>query len=128
MGRTWDGREITKKAEVAVRKGPENNVILEVRAPFYNDPAAPKGPSGEPFPQLWDYEGKLLYVSFNKGRAILMMKKQVKASCLPLIVLSEHKIILLPSLQGFEYCGKDMYILLISQSKFKIQPLIQGLD
>ncbi|XP_077983894.1 UPF0462 protein C4orf33 homolog [Glandiceps talaboti] len=31
-------------------------VTMEVAAPFFNDPPAPKGEPGKPFPQLWDYE------------------------------------------------------------------------
>ena len=31
-------------------------VTFEVDAPFFDDPPAPDGPVGKPFPQLWDYE------------------------------------------------------------------------
>jgi hypothetical protein len=29
-----------------------------MNAPFFNDPPNPGGPAGEPFPGLWEYEGK----------------------------------------------------------------------
>nr|XP_002736601.1 PREDICTED: UPF0462 protein C4orf33 homolog [Saccoglossus kowalevskii] len=31
-------------------------VLMEVEGPFFNDPSAPSGMAGKPFPNLWDYE------------------------------------------------------------------------
>lgn len=31
-------------------------------APFFDDPKAPNGPPGKPFPKLWDYEGLLEFL------------------------------------------------------------------
>ncbi|XP_045204609.2 UPF0462 protein C4orf33 homolog isoform X2 [Mercenaria mercenaria] len=57
IGQSWDGKDLAhQKAEVTISKGNGNHVVMKVRAPFYNDPAAPSGPAGQPFPQLWDYE------------------------------------------------------------------------
>ena len=33
----------------------DHEIIVEVDAPFFNDPPNPGGKPGEPFPQLWDY-------------------------------------------------------------------------
>ena len=37
----------------------EGGVTMSVRAPFFNDPAAPSTPSGSATWKLWDYEGTL---------------------------------------------------------------------
>lgn len=56
IDKTWDGEPVKHdKIEVSlIRTG--NAVEVQVKAPFMNNPPAPKGVAGEPFPQLWDYE------------------------------------------------------------------------
>ncbi|XDV14719.1 hypothetical protein PO909_014921 [Leuciscus waleckii] len=43
---TWDSLPVHR----------EEGLLMQVNAPFFNDPPAPAGPPGEPFPGLWDYE------------------------------------------------------------------------
>jgi hypothetical protein len=58
---TWDGFPVGHQP-VSVRLSPgEGGVVMEVRAPFFNDPPAPLGEPGKPFNELWDYEGKQKY-------------------------------------------------------------------
>ncbi|XP_055406251.1 UPF0462 protein C4orf33 homolog isoform X3 [Bubalus kerabau] len=53
---TWDGFPV-KHEPVFVRLNPgDRGVMMEVSAPFFNDPPAPLGEPGKPFNQLWDYE------------------------------------------------------------------------
>lgn len=54
---TWDSLSVNHDP-VKIRFSPgEGGLRMEVSAPFFNDPPAPPGPSGQPFPGLWDYEG-----------------------------------------------------------------------
>ncbi|XP_058629598.1 UPF0462 protein C4orf33 homolog isoform X2 [Onychostoma macrolepis] len=54
--RTWDSLPAAHKP-VKIRFSPgEDGLLMQVTAPFFNDPPAPAGPPGEPFPGLWDYE------------------------------------------------------------------------
>lgn len=53
---TWDSLPISHDP-VKIKFSPgEGGLRMEVSAPFFNNPAAPPGPSGQPFPGLWDYE------------------------------------------------------------------------
>uniref|UniRef100_A0ABI7XA81 CD033 protein n=1 Tax=Felis catus TaxID=9685 RepID=A0ABI7XA81_FELCA len=53
---TWDGFPV-KHEPVFVRLNPgDGGVVMEVSAPFFNDPPAPLGEPGKPFNELWDYE------------------------------------------------------------------------
>lgn len=55
---TWDSKPVGHDP-VNIRFSPgDGGLKMEVCAPFFNDPPAPSGPSGQPFPGLWDYEGK----------------------------------------------------------------------
>jgi hypothetical protein len=58
---TWDSQAIDH-LPVTISMEPDRcyNLVVTVDAPFFNDPANPGGKPGQPFPQLWDYEG-----SFN---------------------------------------------------------------
>jgi hypothetical protein len=62
----WDGKpQNSDNSPVTIKlerfrnehKSP-GGVKLIICAPFYNSPSNPGGKPGEPFPQLWDYEGK----------------------------------------------------------------------
>lgn len=66
INHTWDSLPVDH-APVKIRFSPgEDGLLMQVTAPFFNDPPAPAGPPGEPFPGLWDYEGKFI-CTFNKG-------------------------------------------------------------
>ncbi|KAG3276185.1 UPF0462 protein C4orf33 homolog isoform X3 [Ictidomys tridecemlineatus] len=53
---TWDAFPV-KHEPAFVRLNPgEGGVMVEVSAPFFNDPPAPLGEPGKPFNGLWDYE------------------------------------------------------------------------
>ncbi|KAG8453897.1 hypothetical protein GDO86_000500 [Hymenochirus boettgeri] len=52
----WNSKPVTHEP-ITISLMPENNgVQMNINAPFFNDPAAPIGPAGQPFPGLWDYE------------------------------------------------------------------------
>lgn len=58
---TWDGFPV-KHEPVLVRLSPgDEGVMMEVNAPFFNDPPAPLGEPGKPFNELWNYEGMWKY-------------------------------------------------------------------
>ncbi|XP_051993909.1 UPF0462 protein C4orf33 homolog [Xyrauchen texanus] len=53
---TWDSLPVNHEP-VKIKFSPgEEGLRMEVIAPFFNDPPAPSGTPGEPFPGLWDYE------------------------------------------------------------------------
>lgn len=53
---TWDGFPV-KHEPVFVRLNPgDGGVMMEVSAPFFNDPPAPLGEPGKPYNELWDYK------------------------------------------------------------------------
>ncbi|XP_073699221.1 UPF0462 protein C4orf33 homolog [Garra rufa] len=53
---TWDSLPLDHDP-ITIRFSPgEGGLLMQVTAAFINDPPAPAGPPGEPFPGLWDYE------------------------------------------------------------------------
>lgn len=55
---TWDGLPVSHEP-VTIGLTPDSaGLLMEVSAPFFNDPPAPPGEPGKPFSGLWDYEGK----------------------------------------------------------------------
>jgi len=62
---TWDGQSLNHKAVKIVLSTATNgrDLNIHVEAPFFNNPPNPGGPVGQPFPQLWDYEG--IYMSMQ---------------------------------------------------------------
>ncbi|XP_012996220.1 UPF0462 protein C4orf33 homolog isoform X2 [Cavia porcellus] len=53
---TWNGFPV-KHEPVLVRLNPgDGGVMMEVCAPFFNDPQAPPGEPGKPFNELWNHE------------------------------------------------------------------------
>ncbi|NXR01977.1 CD033 protein, partial [Sagittarius serpentarius] len=47
---TWDGLPVSHEPVTI------GLLLMEVNAPFFNDPPAPLGEPGKPFSRLWDYE------------------------------------------------------------------------
>ncbi|XP_020637196.3 UPF0462 protein C4orf33 homolog [Pogona vitticeps] len=53
---TWNNFPVSHDP-VMIKLTPENaGILMEVNAPFFNDPPAPPGEPGRPFNGLWDYE------------------------------------------------------------------------
>lgn len=58
---TWDGFPV-RHEPVCIKLSPgDKGVKMEVSAPFFNDPPAPRGEPGKPFSELWNYEGRQKY-------------------------------------------------------------------
>ncbi|CAC5383332.1 unnamed protein product [Mytilus coruscus] len=54
---TWNSRLVDHDPVIiSLDRDRCKNVIINVDAPFFNDPANPGGAPGQPFPGLWDYE------------------------------------------------------------------------
>ncbi|EHH26188.1 hypothetical protein EGK_16090 [Macaca mulatta] len=65
---TWDGFPV-KHEPVFIRLNPgDRGVMMDISAPFFNDPPAPLGEPGKPFNQLWDYEHGQHLVLLLSGR------------------------------------------------------------
>ncbi|XP_076995709.1 UPF0462 protein C4orf33 homolog [Tamandua tetradactyla] len=53
---TWDSMPVLHRpVTIAFRPG-THGLLMEVNAPFFDDPPAPPGPAGQPFNGLWEYE------------------------------------------------------------------------
>ncbi|KAH0615979.1 hypothetical protein JD844_026683 [Phrynosoma platyrhinos] len=53
---TWNSLPVSHDP-IVIKLTPENSgILMEVSAPFFNDPPAPPGELGKPFSGLWDYE------------------------------------------------------------------------
>ncbi|XP_053559634.1 UPF0462 protein C4orf33 homolog isoform X2 [Bombina bombina] len=52
----WNSVTVSHEPVTIWLKNQDDGLRMDVRAPFFNDPPAPPGPSGQPFPGLWDYE------------------------------------------------------------------------
>lgn len=56
---TWDGNPINHRPiTLTLEPDRSRNLIISVEGHFFNDPKNPGGLPGQPFPGLWDYEGK----------------------------------------------------------------------
>ncbi|XP_070197703.1 UPF0462 protein C4orf33 homolog isoform X2 [Littorina saxatilis] len=53
---TWDKKAVTHEPVRVHLAEDQSGCRLEVHAPFFGSPPAPAAPSGQPCPQLWDYE------------------------------------------------------------------------
>ncbi|XP_069098232.1 UPF0462 protein C4orf33 homolog isoform X1 [Pleurodeles waltl] len=53
---TWDSLTVMHSPVTITFKPDENGLLMEVSAPFFDDPHAPPGEPGKPFNGLWDYE------------------------------------------------------------------------
>lgn len=53
---TWDSLAVNHDPVTLKLTAGDGGLAMEVQAPFFNDPPAPAGAPGEPFPGLWDYE------------------------------------------------------------------------
>ncbi|KAM6270150.1 UPF0462 protein C4orf33 homolog isoform 1-T2 [Porphyrio hochstetteri] len=53
---TWDGLPVSHEPVTIVLKPGNEGLLMEVNAPFFNDPPAPLEEPGKPCSQLWDYE------------------------------------------------------------------------
>lgn len=55
ISKTWDGQVPEDKSEINIRLSlTEGNMVIQVDAPFYNDPPLLSPPGSTP--NLWDYE------------------------------------------------------------------------
>lgn len=55
---TWDGLPVSHEPVTIGLKSNNAGLLMEVNAPFFDDPPALLGEPGKPFSRLWDYEGK----------------------------------------------------------------------
>ncbi|XP_042715967.1 UPF0462 protein C4orf33 homolog isoform X2 [Chrysemys picta bellii] len=53
---TWDSLPVSHEPVTVRLKSGNAGLLMEVSAPFFNDPPAPLGEPGKPFSGLWDYE------------------------------------------------------------------------
>ena len=54
----WNSESVDHEPITVTLSSTQEGVRVPVAAPFFNSPPAPRGKPGEPFPQLWDYEGE----------------------------------------------------------------------
>jgi len=91
----WDSKPSTGITTVELRRS-EEALTIQVTAPFYDDPSPPKGPPGEPFPHLWDYEGTGRYMFALPLLMVFYVLVHVYDNIIPmkyLIVIDYHTFI-----------------------------------
>ena len=52
---TWDGKPVDHQPVKITLIGADDDLIIEIKAPYFDDPA-PEGKPGEAFFKLWEYE------------------------------------------------------------------------
>ncbi|GBL94316.1 UPF0462 protein C4orf33 [Araneus ventricosus] len=97
ISKTWDSRP-SDHDPIVIKLYPEGDfLVMEMDAPFFNNPPAPEGEAGKPFPKLWDYEvveafflgadERYLEVEFSPhGQHLLLLlsgRKNAIKMCLP---------------------------------------------
>lgn len=55
--KTWNGSNIDHPPVQLAFLTAENGLNMRVESTFFNDPGNPGGEPGQPFQNLWDYEG-----------------------------------------------------------------------
>ena len=55
----WEGSDISNEGAQIQLTQELGSLHIQVTAPFFGDPPNPGGEPGQPFPQLWDYEGEV---------------------------------------------------------------------
>ena len=55
----WDGQSTGHGPVKITLNAVAQGVIVNIDAPFFNDPPNPGGPPGQPFQKLGDYEGSV---------------------------------------------------------------------
>ncbi|XP_015200370.1 UPF0462 protein C4orf33 homolog isoform X2 [Lepisosteus oculatus] len=53
---TWDSTPVNHSPVKLTFSPGDGGLLMEVCAPFFNDPPSPPGPPNQTFPGLWDYE------------------------------------------------------------------------
>ncbi|KAM8939485.1 UPF0462 protein C4orf33 homolog [Pelodytes ibericus] len=53
---TWDSNQVLHEPVTITMKANTEGLVIEVNAPFFDDPPTPPGEAGEPFDGLWNYE------------------------------------------------------------------------
>ncbi|KAG7265206.1 hypothetical protein CRUP_027695, partial [Coryphaenoides rupestris] len=56
IAHTWDSIPVNHESMRIVFSPGDGGLMMKVIGPFFDDPPAPVGPPGQPFPGLWDYE------------------------------------------------------------------------
>lgn len=57
--KTWNGKHLEHLPAQLSFNAAKDGLEFRVNAPFFNDPGNPGGEPGQPFQNLWDYEGKV---------------------------------------------------------------------
>merc|ERR1711892_660193 len=56
IDKTWDNKPIDHEPATVVLSGSEGDLIIDITAPFFDDPSPEGGMIGEAYYKLWDYE------------------------------------------------------------------------
>ena len=55
--RSWNGTNVDHRPVQLSFEAVNEGLEMRVTAPFFNDPGNPGGEPGQPFQNLWEYEG-----------------------------------------------------------------------
>ncbi|XP_044285295.1 UPF0462 protein C4orf33 homolog [Varanus komodoensis] len=89
---TWNSIPVSHDP-VVIRLIAENGgILMEVTAPFFNDPPAPPGAPGKPFNGLWDYEVVEAFFLNGQTRQYLEVELCPHGQHLVLLLCGRRKI------------------------------------
>ncbi|XP_071609965.1 UPF0462 protein C4orf33 homolog isoform X1 [Heliangelus exortis] len=89
---TWDGLPVSHEPVRIVLKPDNSGLIMEVSAPFFNDPPAPLGEPGKPFNRLWDYEVVEAFFLSDRTEQYLEVELCPHGQHLLLLLSSKRKV------------------------------------
>ena len=106
--KTWDGKPINHKP-VEIKLSPaEDSLVIEISAPFFDDPAPEKGKMGEAFFKLWDYEVVEAFF-LNDDDQYLELEFGPHGQHLSLLLNGQRNAIKYPSNLSFSFSYTDAF-------------------
>lgn len=74
--KTWNSRNLDHQPVRLSFKTAKDGLEIGVKAPFFNDPGNPGGEPGQPFQNLWDYEGNACtFISKMKEPSLTVLNR-----------------------------------------------------
>uniref|UniRef100_A0A8D0H7E4 Chromosome 4 open reading frame 33 n=1 Tax=Sphenodon punctatus TaxID=8508 RepID=A0A8D0H7E4_SPHPU len=89
---TWDSLPVNHEPVTIQLKAGNAGLLMEVGAPFFNDPPAPPGQPGKPFNGLWDYEVVEAFFLSDETEQYLEVELSPHGQHLVLLLSSRRKI------------------------------------
>lgn len=112
----WNSQPITDHRPVEITLSPTNDkehLLIEINAPFFNDPAPKSSSPPGPYPELWNYEVVELFFLSSSSNHYLELEFSPHGHYLVLLLTDRRKMLkqLLPlPFYQVEFPSKDCWI------------------